>query len=156
MGVNTDNLSKEDIKSLTVQKLHIAKDLNELITMVENFAGVWEFLLERKSTPRFVSQIQELPKLMKAGTADIRVMFKDHKQHFIDSFMMRIHKKMTLAIKKVSVYGVRGLRNTGGVSFQDIFDSIKKGTFMNRYQVKLQDNTSNDNSKNNDNQNNNK
>ena len=43
MGVNTDNLSKEDIKSLTVQKLHIAKDLNKLITIVENFAGVWDF-----------------------------------------------------------------------------------------------------------------
>ena len=40
MGVNTDNLLKENIKSLTVQKLHITKDLNKLITMVENFAGV--------------------------------------------------------------------------------------------------------------------
>ena len=114
IGVNTDNLSKEDIKSLTVQKLHIAKDLNELITMVENFAGVWEFLLERKPTPRFVNQILELPMLMKRGAADIRAMFKDQKQHFIDSFMMSIHKKTTLATKKASVKGVRGLRNTGG------------------------------------------
>ena len=156
MGVNTDNLSKEDIRSLTVQKLHIAKDLNELITMVENFAGVWEFLLERKPTPRFVSQILDLPKLMKAGAADIRAMFKDHKQHFIDSFMMSIHKKTTLAIKKASVYGVRGLRNSGGVSFHDIFDSIEEGTFMNRYQVKLQDDANGDNNSNNETQNNNR
>ena len=28
MGVITDNLSKEEIKSLTVQKLHLAKDLS--------------------------------------------------------------------------------------------------------------------------------
>ena len=42
MGVNTENLLEEDTKSLTVQILHIAKDLNKLITIVENFAGVWE------------------------------------------------------------------------------------------------------------------
>ena len=89
--------------------------------MVENFAGVWEFLLKRKPTPWFVSQILELPKLMKAGAADIRAMFKDHKQHFIDSFMMSIHKKMMLAIKKASVYGVMGLKNTGGGQFPKYF-----------------------------------
>ena len=88
--------------------------------------------MERKPTPQFASQILELPKLMKAGAADIRAMFKDHKQHFIDSFMMSFHKKTTLAIKKESVYGVVGLKITGGVSFHNIFDSIKEGTFMNR------------------------
>ena len=45
MGVNTDNLSKEETKSLTVQKLHLVKDLSKLNVMVENFVGVWSFLL---------------------------------------------------------------------------------------------------------------
>ena len=145
MGVNTDNLSKEGIKSLTVQKLHIVKDLNKLITMVEHFAGVWEFLLERNLTPRFVAQILELLKFMKGGVADIRTIFKDHGQHFINSFMMSIHKKTTLVIKKASVHGVPGLRNSGGVNFYDIFDTIKEGTFMYHYQVKLQEDMNNNN-----------
>ena len=62
MGVNTDNLSKEEIKSLTVQKLNLIKDLSKLNVMVENFVGVWTFLLTRDNneTPRFISQLKEL------------------------------------------------------------------------------------------------
>ena len=67
MGVNTDNLSKEEIKSLTVQKLHLAKDLSELNVMVKNFVGVWTFLLTRddNETPKFISQLKELNRHMR-------------------------------------------------------------------------------------------
>ena len=154
MGMNTDNLSKEEIKSLTVQKLNIPRDLSELITMVENFTGVWDFLLERESCkPMFVQQLKGLNRQMKNKAAAIRGIYRDHKQNFINAMMVIIHKKTTLAIKKASVYGVKGLKDSNGVRFDDIFESIEDGTFMNRYQVKLpndnNDKTENNNSYNN-------
>ena len=73
MGVNTDNLSKKEIKSLTVQKLNLAKDLSELNVMVEKIVGVWSFLLQQddNETPKFVEQIKELNYHMCQGAADI-------------------------------------------------------------------------------------
>ena len=73
MGINTDNLSKEEIKSLPVKKLHLTKDLSELNAMVENFVGVWTFLLQRDDNeiPKFVQQLKELNHHMRRGAADI-------------------------------------------------------------------------------------
>ena len=126
MGMNTDNLSKEEIKSLTVQKLNIPRDLSVVIMMVENFAGVWDFLLEREScTPMFVQQLEGLNRQMKSKAAAIRGIYRDHKQNFINAMMVIIHKKTTLAIKKASVNGVKGLKDLNGLKFDEIFESIE-------------------------------
>ena len=109
MGVNTDNLSKEEIKSLTVQKLHLAKDLSELNVMVENFVGVWSFLLQQddNETPKFVEQIKELNYHMRQGPANIRNLFADHSQTFINSIMVTIHIRTTAFIRKLSTKGIK-------------------------------------------------
>lgn len=147
MSVNTDNLSKEEIKSLTFQKLHLAKDLSELNVMVENFVGIWKFLLARDNNemPKFVDQLQELNLHMRRSAADIQHLFVDHGQLFINSFMVTIHCRTNSFIKKLSAKGIKGAQRGHGLSFEDIFESISKGTFMNRFQVILPNSEGNSN-----------
>ena len=139
MGVNTNNLSKEEIKSLTVQKLHLAKDLSKLSVMVKYFVGVWTFLLDRddNEVPKFVSQLKELNYHMCWGAADIRNLFADHGQTFINSIMVTIHRRTTAFIRKLSAKGIKGAQRGNGLSYEDIFEALSEGTFMNCFQVIL-------------------
>ena len=156
MGVNTDNLSKEEIKSLTVQKLNLAKDLSELNVMVENFVGVWSFLLERddNETSMFVIQLKELNSHMRRGAANIRNLFADHGQTFLNSIMVTIHRRTTAFIRKLSTEGIKGAQRGLGLSYEDIFEAISEGTFMNRFQVIMPNSEGNKNSNGYNNQNN--
>ena len=147
MGVNTDNLSKEEITSLTVQKLHLAKDLSKLNVMVENFVGIWKFLLTRDDNKmsKFVDQLQELNLHMRKSAADIQNLLADHGQLFINSFMVTIHRRTTSFIKKLSAKGIKGAQQGLRLSFEDMFESIREGTFMNRFQVILPNSEGNSN-----------
>ena len=139
MGVNTDNLSKEEINSLTVQKLNLAKDLSKLNVMVENFVGIWNFLLTRddNETPKFVTQLKELNHHMCRGAADIQNLFADHRQTFINSIMVTVHHRTMAFIRKLSAEGIKGAQRGNGLSFEDIFEALSEGTFMNHFQVIL-------------------
>ena len=122
MGVNTDNLSKEETKSLTVQKLHLVKDLSKLNVMVENFVGVWSFLLHHdEKTPKFVEQLKELNSHMRQGAANIQNLVADHGQTFLNSIMATIHRRTTAFIRKLSAEGIKGAQRGHGLSFEMFF-----------------------------------
>ena len=118
--------------------------------MVGNFVGVWTFLLTRddNETPQFISQLKELNHHMRRGAADIRNLFADHIQTFINSIMVTIHRRTTTFIRKLSVEGIKGAQRGTGLSFEDIFEALSEGTFMNRFQVILPNSEGNCNNSN--------
>ena len=59
--------------------------------------------------------------------------------------MVTIHRRTTSFIKKLSAKGIKGAQQGLRLSFEDMFESIREGTFMNRFQVILPNSEGNSN-----------